>query len=91
MADHIDDQRADVAFIYGNKKIAVEIETGKNKDKQVEKKVDWLNKHFNHWVIVASKNIRGKYTRHANHKGSVLSVSKADKKIKALRQELVRC
>jgi len=36
---HVDELRADVAFVYSKRKIAIEIETGSNKELQISKKV----------------------------------------------------
>ena len=81
----IKDQRADIAFIYKKGKIAVEIETGKNNKEQIDKKIDWLNKNFNYWIITAPKKQHKKYSQYIDNKKSfVLGTKKTEQKIMEL-------
>ena len=45
----------DVVFDIKDGKLAFEIETGKNKQKQISEKVKWLDKHFYQWIIICSR------------------------------------
>ncbi len=58
---NIGGKRVDVALKLNNLKLGIEIETGKNKVEQVRRKVMWLNKHFDHWVIVCPRDKVKKY------------------------------
>lgn len=65
-----DGLRADVAFEFDGKKIAVEIETGSNKDLQIAQKVKWLNQNFDYWVFVCSRANLKAYRRYSDNKRS---------------------
>jgi len=85
----IKDMRADVGFIFGNKKIAVEIEKGTNNKKQIKKKVDWLNEHFDYWIITAPKKEQKNYRKYVDKKKSfVFGSKKTEEKIVELRGQL---
>lgn len=74
--------RADIAFIYPDGKLAVEIETGTNKDIQIKQKVDWLNKNFDQWIIICSRQLKAKYKQHTNNKTSYcLTLKQAEQQI----------
>ena len=78
----IDGLRADVAFIYSKKKIAVEIETKSNKQLQISNKVKWLNKYFDYWVFVCSRENKKYYSRYVDNKKSFcLTLKDADRKV----------
>ncbi|MDD3175131.1 MAG: hypothetical protein PHU51_01490 [Candidatus Nanoarchaeia archaeon] len=66
----INNQRADVMFSVIGLKIAVEIETGTNKDIQIQRKVDWLNKHFDYWIIICPRKEKTKYKKFVDGKKS---------------------
>lgn len=77
--------RADVAFIYSNKKIALEIETGSNKELQVKNKVDWLNKNFDNWIFVCSRANKKHYRKYVDNKKSFcLTLKDAKEKLQQL-------
>lgn len=81
--------RADVAFIGEEEKIAVEIETGANKEIQVSNKVKWLNQHFDKWVFVCSRANKSKYSKYVDNKKSFcLTLKQANEKIQELLMEL---
>lgn len=85
----IKDMRADVAFILGDKKIAVEIEKGTNNEKQIKKKVDWLNTHFDYWIITAPKKEQKNYRKYVDRKKSFcLGSKKTEEKIAELKEQL---
>lgn len=74
--------RADIAFIYPDGKLAVEIETGTNKDIQIKQKVDWLNKNFDQWIIICSRQLKAKYKQYTNNKTSYcLTLKQAEQQI----------
>lgn len=74
--------RADVVFKYKDKMMAVEIEKGTNNEKQVKKKVEWLNKHFDYWIIISPRGEQKNYRRYVNKKKSFcLGTKKAKEKI----------
>ncbi len=82
----IEDMRADVVYRFNKKKIAVEIETGKNKELQLKQKVSWLNKHFNYWIFVCSRKNKSKYKQYVDNKKSFcLTLKDAYNKVKQLR------
>ena len=66
----INNQRADVMFSVIGLKIAVEIETGTNKDIQIQRKVDWLNKYFDYWIIICPRKEKTKYKKFVDGKKS---------------------
>jgi len=81
--------RADVAFIYPEGKIAVEIETGANKEKQVQMKVKWLNNNFDYWVFVCSRDNKKIYKEYVdNEKSFCLTLLEASQKVDELIQQL---
>ena len=81
--------RADVAFIYPEGQIAVEIETGANKEKQVQRKVKWLNNNFNYWVFVCSRGNKKIYKEYVdNEKSFCLTLLEARQKVDELIQQL---
>ncbi len=85
----IKDMRADVAFIFGEKRIAVEVEKGTNNEKQIKKKVDWLNKHFDYWIITAPKKEQKHYRKYVDRKKSFcLGSKKTEEKITELKEQL---
>ncbi|MDD3175722.1 MAG: hypothetical protein PHU51_04555, partial [Candidatus Nanoarchaeia archaeon] len=45
----------DVMFTLGKKRIALEIETGSNKELFVEEKIKYLNKNYDKWIILTSR------------------------------------
>lgn len=70
--------RTDIAFFVGDKKVAVEIETGKNNDKQLAKKRAWLDKQFTDWIIVCPRDQLPRYRRFVDGKKSrVLTIKHA--------------
>ena len=82
----IDDMRADVVFTYNNQKIAIEIETGKNKELQVRNKVKWLNDHFNYWFFLCSRNELKNYKKYVDNKKSFcLTLTQIPKKIQEIK------
>ena len=61
---------------------AFEIETGNNKALQIERKVICLNKHFNQWYIVCSRDNKKRYKKYVNKKkGQIFTVTEAYNKI----------
>ena len=81
----INELRADVAFVYPKGKVAVEIETGNNKELQISKKVNWLNKNFDYWVFICSRKNLGKYRKYVDNKKSFcLTLKDADTKVQQL-------
>ena len=81
--------RADVAFIYPEGQIAVEIETGANKEAQVQRKVKWLNNNFNYWIFVCSRNNKKIYKEYVdNEKSFCLTLLEARQKVDELIQQL---
>ncbi|MCF7872395.1 hypothetical protein K9L97_05160 [Candidatus Woesearchaeota archaeon] len=83
--------RPDVAFIYKNKKIAVEIETGTNNKTQIQNKVEWLNKHFDYWIITAPKKEHKNYKNYVDKKKSFcLGSKKTEQKILELKEQLYK-
>ena len=85
----IGDLRADVGFVYSGKKIAVEIETGNNKQIQIVNKVGWLNKNFNNWIFICSRKNKKVYMKHVDNKKSFcLTLKDADKKVQQLIKEI---
>ncbi|MDD3175262.1 MAG: hypothetical protein PHU51_02185 [Candidatus Nanoarchaeia archaeon] len=66
----INGQRTDVMFSVAGLKFAVEIETGTNKDIQIQRKVDWLNKHFDYWIIICPRKEKTKYKKFVDGKKS---------------------
>ena len=77
--------RCDVAFITKKEKIAVEIETGKNNALQTSNKVVWLNKNFDKWIILCSRDNKKKYNKYADNKKSFcLTVKETHDKINTL-------
>ncbi|MFH1174805.1 MAG: hypothetical protein V1725_06740, partial [archaeon] len=81
-----DDKRADVVFhLPQNKLLAVEIETGTNKELATQKKVEWLNAAFDNWMIVCSRHNKQHYKKYVNNKKSYcLTVKHAAEKINQL-------
>jgi len=76
-------KRSDVVFKIKNKTLAVEIETGKNKDLQIENKIDWLNKRFSQWIIICSRKNKKKYDKQIDNKKSFCcTVTEAHHRIK---------
>ncbi|MBT4445946.1 hypothetical protein HOA92_04735 [archaeon] len=66
----INGKRVDVALCHGKLRLGVEIETGTNKESQLVAKVQWLNKHFEHWIFVCSRKLLPKYTKYVDGKKS---------------------
>lgn len=83
----IEDMRADVVFQDGEDKLAIEIETGKNTELQVSKKVKWLDKHFSSWIITVPKKLLKTYNKYVdNEKSFCLTSSKTKEKINEFLQ-----
>lgn len=77
--------RADVVFILNNKKIAVEIETGKNKEMQYKNKIEWLNRNFDYWIFVVSRKNESKYNKYVdNIKSFCFTLKEASEKVREL-------
>ncbi len=80
--------RADVVYTSNNQKIAIEIETGTNKEIDINKKVKWLNKNFDKWIFVVSRKNRKIYSKYADNKKSYcLTLKQAQEKIKELLEQ----
>ena len=87
----IKEMRADAVFKYRNKKIAVEVETGSNNKEQIIKKIEWLNKYFNYWIILAPKKEQKNYRVYVDKKKSFcLGSKKAEQKILELKEQLLK-
>ncbi len=81
----IGDFRTDVAFIMPDKRIAVEIETGSNKELQIKNKVAWLNKHFDYWIFICPRDKKKVYKQYIDNKKSFcLTLGQADRKVEDL-------
>ena len=81
--------RADTAFIYPTGRIAIEIETGTNKPEQVQKKVEWLNENFDHWIFVCSRDNKKIYRQYVDKKKSFcLTLKEAKQKTEELIEQL---
>ena len=79
----IENKRADVTYIHKELKIAIEIETGTNKEKQLMEKIEWLNKHFIYWIIVCTRDFIPKYSKYVDNKKSFcLTPKKAKEKFR---------
>jgi hypothetical protein len=72
----IKDQRTDVMSNVKDLKIGVEIETGSNKDIQIQRKVDWLNEHFDIWIIICPRKEKPRYKKFVDNKKSVCKTLK---------------
>ena len=86
---HYDNQWADLVFTYSECKIAVEIETGTNKETQINKKVDWLNKNFEYWIIVCPRKYLPYYKKFVDKKKSFcLTITEVAEKLDELKLAL---
>ncbi|MDD3176068.1 MAG: hypothetical protein PHU51_06335, partial [Candidatus Nanoarchaeia archaeon] len=52
------------------KRIALEIETGSNKELFVEEKIKYLNKNYDKWIILTSRKNKKKYNKYVDNKKS---------------------
>lgn len=78
----IEQLRTDIMINVNGQLYAFEIETGNNKALQIERKVIWLNKHFNEWYIVCSRDNKKRYKKYVSKKkGQILTVTQAYNKI----------
>jgi len=78
----IEQLRTDIMINVNGQLYAFEIETGNNKALQIERKVIWLNKHFNEWYIICSRDNKKRYKKYVNKKkGQILTVTQAYNKI----------
>ncbi|MEK6948299.1 MAG: hypothetical protein AABX19_03575 [Nanoarchaeota archaeon] len=81
----IENKRVDVSYIDTKFKIGIEIETGTNKTEQLIQKVQWLNKHFDKWIIVCTRKNLPKYNKYVDNKKSYCLTPKlAKEKLKEL-------
>ena len=81
----IENKRVDVSYIDTKFKIGIEIETGTNKTEQLIQKVQWLNKHFDKWIIVCTRKNLPKYNKYVNNKKSYcLKPKRSKEKLKEL-------
>lgn len=81
--------RADIAFVYPEGKISLEIETGTNKKEQIIKKVGWLNEHFDYWIFICSRKNLKLYKKYVDKKKSFcLTLKEATEKADDLIDEL---
>jgi len=86
---HYDNQWADLVFTYSECKIAVEIETGTNKETQINKKVEWLNKNFEYWIIVCPRKHLTYYKKFIDKKQSFcLTITEVAEKLDELKLAL---
>lgn len=60
----------DVLFLFGKKRVALEIETGSNKDLFIEEKVKYLDKNYDKWIILTSRKNKKKYRKFVDNKKS---------------------
>ncbi len=63
-------KRADVALFLDDFKLAIEIETGKNELENFTEKILWLNRHFDQWIIVCTKDKLKEYNKLVDHQKS---------------------
>ena len=60
--------KPDIIFEIGNKKCAIEVETGKilmHNRKQLKDKIELLKKNYDHWIfVVTNKNLVAKYRKY---------------------------
>ncbi|MFQ5620932.1 MAG: hypothetical protein ACE5FT_03745 [Candidatus Nanoarchaeia archaeon] len=83
----VDGRYADVTSIR-KPKIAVEVETGANKDEDLKSKVEWLNKNFEQWIIVCRRRHLKRYNQLVDsQKSFCLTPKKAKEKILELMQD----
>lgn len=76
MEYRIDGKEADVAFIFDDAKIAVEIETGTNNESHLENKVSWLNKNFDYWIFICGSKRVNRYKKYIDNKKSFCFATK---------------
>jgi len=75
-------KRIDVAFVDGDLRIGIEIETGTNKSEQLVAKIPWLDRNFNQWIFVCSRKNIEKYREFVDNKKSYcLTPKKAKEKV----------
>jgi hypothetical protein len=78
--------KPDIVFKMNDKKIALEIETGKllkNNRKQFENKIELLKKNYDTWfIVVTDRNLVTKYSRYGETIDKRYIVSKLDSIIK---------
>ena len=78
----IEQQRTDIMINVNGNLFAFEIETGDNKPLQIERKLDWLDRHFDYWYIVCSRNNKKRYKKYVDKRNNdVLTITEAYKKI----------
>lgn len=75
----IENKRVDVAFLLPDIKIGIEVETGANKEAHWVEKRPWLNKQFDKWIIVCSRDLRKKYDKMVDGKQSYCMTPKEAK------------
>jgi hypothetical protein len=77
----IKDKRLDVALLFENYMLGIEIESGVNKPEQIIDKVEWMNKHCADWIIVCRKKDITKYAKYVNNKRSYCLTPKKAKEL----------
>ena len=77
----IKDKRLDVALLFENYLLGIEIESGVNKPEQIIDKVEWMNKHCADWIIVCRKKDITKYVKYVNNKRSFCLTPKKAKEL----------
>jgi hypothetical protein len=60
----------DVFFLFHKKRVALEIETGTNKELFIEEKIKYLNKNYDKWIILTSRKNKKKYRKFIDNKKS---------------------
>ncbi|MFC1723612.1 hypothetical protein ACFL0V_05720 [Nanoarchaeota archaeon] len=63
-------KRADIALLIKGFKLAIEIETGKNRMQYIQEKVSWLKDNFDQWIIVCKKDLLPRYSQFVDNQDS---------------------
>ncbi len=80
----VNGRRADIAYISGGLRLAIEIETGSNNPKELAAKKPWLDSNFDQWLFVCSDKLIHRYKSYTDGKKSFCLKPK-DAKYKVLK------